>query len=318
MYADEIPVGKAEDLRGKKFGRWTVLYRIKDARRGVWWKCLCDCGNVKNILADRLKDGSSKSCGCLRKEIISQRCTVDLTGQTFGKLTVLYRSNKKYQTDNHVIWHCKCECGKECDISGNNLRTYSALSCGCSRGENISKKKLNNLIGQKFGKLTVLYRNGSGSDKSAIWHCKCDCGNECVVNHRYLRFGETESCGCMHSRGNATILRWLNANHYNFQSEYSFQDLMSKYNNVPYRFDFAIFDDNNNLKCLIEYQGNIHFKTTPNGWNNEKALADCQRRDKIKFDYCQKNNIKLYYITYKEIIEDRLEEIMNEQFTARN
>ena len=54
-------------------------------------------------------------------------------------------------------------------------------------------------------------------------------------------------------------------------------------------------------------------------WMEYRAqVADCQRRDKIKFDYCQQNNIPLYYITYEEIIEDRLEEIMNEQFATNN
>ena len=78
-----------------------------------------------------------------------------------------------------------------------------------------------------------------------------------------------------------------------------------------YKFDFAVFKDNGALDFLIEYQGNIHFKTGT-GWNNEEALKDCQKRDKIKFEYCQEHNIKLYYITYEEIIEDRLEEIFSE------
>lgn len=244
-------------------------------------------------------------------------------GNVYGYLTVIDKAPSK---NGRAMWLCKCKCGNTCEVSGKLLRSGKTKSCGCLKREKTIQRNMErgggDLTGQRFGKLTVIgfeeWLDHGNGHRDRMWRCKCDCGNECVVNHRYLRFGETESCGCMHSRGNATILRWLNANHYNFQSEYSFQDLKSKNNNVPYRFDFAIFDDNNNLKCLIEYQGNIHFKTTPNGWNNEKALADCQRRDKIKFDYCQKNNIKLYYITYKEIIEDRLEEIMNEQFTARN
>ena len=63
------------------------------------------------------------------------------------------------------------------------------------------------------------------------------------------------------------------------------------------------------MYCLIEYQGNIHFETG-SGWNNQAALEDCQKRDKMKYNYCIDKNIKLYYITYKEIIEDRLEEIL--------
>ena len=105
-------------------------------------------------------------------------------------------------------------------------------------------------------------------------------------------------------------MRWLNANHKNYQAEYSFKDFYTTPGNY-YKFDFAVFKDNGALDFLIEYQGNIHFKTGT-GWNNEEALKDCQKRDKIKFKYCQEHNIKLYYITYEEIIEDRLEEIFSE------
>ena len=169
--------------------------------------------------------------------------------------------------------------------------------------------KIKDISGQKFGQLTAIEFVGVENNK-AIWLCKCDCGNECIVNHRYLRSGETESCGCIKSRGNATVMRWLNTNHKKYQAEYSFKDFYTTPGNY-YKFDFAIFKDNETLDFLIEYQGNIHFKTGT-GWNNEKALKDCQKRDKIKYDYCKEHNIKLYYITYEEIIEDRLEEIFSE------
>ena len=248
---------------------------------------------------------------------------IDETGNIYGYLTVIERAPNK---DNRAAWKCKCKCGNECIVVGKYLRNGSTKSCGCLKKEKTIQRNMErgggNLTGQRFGKLTVLgfdtWLDHGNGHRDRMWRCKCDCGNECIVNHRYLRFGDTESCGCMKSRGNATIMRWLDANHYKYKAEYIFKDFVSQYNNVPYKFDFAIFDENNNLKFLIEYQGNIHFETTPGGWNNETQVADCQRRDKIKFDYCQQNNIKLYYITYKEIIEDRLKEIMNEQFASNN
>lgn len=176
------------------------------------------------------------------------------------------------------------------------------------------------LTGQRFGKLTVLgfdswlYHDNGHRDR--MWLCRCDCGNTCIVNHRYLRNGDTESCGCTKSRGNATIMRWLNEHHYKYQAEYGFADLLSS-SKTQYKYDFAVFNENNSLNCLIEYQGNIHFETG-SGWNNQQALEDCQRRDKIKLEYCKKNNIDLFYITYKEIIEDRLEEILSGRIKTNN
>lgn len=57
--------------------------------------------------------------------------------------------------------------------------------------------KLIDITGQKFGRLTVVERAGS-IDGHAAWKCKCECGNETVVNGRYIRFGKTTSCGCFH------------------------------------------------------------------------------------------------------------------------
>lgn len=244
-------------------------------------------------------------------------------GNVYGYLTVIDSAPSK---DNRAMWLCKCKCGNECVVSGKQLRNGHTKSCGCLKKEKTIQRNIErgggDLTGQRFGRLTVLkfeeWLDRNNGHRDRMWRCKCDCGNECVVNHRYLRNGDTESCGCIKSRGNATIMRWLNANHYIYKAEYCFDNLVSEYNNIPYQFDFAIFNNNNNLKCLIEYQGNIHFKPTPGGWNTEAQVADCQRRDKIKYNYCQKNNIPLYYITYKEIIEDRLKEIMNEQFTTNS
>lgn len=52
------------------------------------------------------------------------------------------------------------------------------------------------MIGRKFGRLTVLERHHS-TPKKIYWTCKCDCGNIRVVDGWSLRSGETQSCGCL-------------------------------------------------------------------------------------------------------------------------
>ena len=78
-----------------------------------------------------------------------------------------------------------------------------------------------------------------------------------------------------------------------FIAEYRFPDCKNK-STLP--FDFCIFNNNNSIKCLIEYNGNIHYKAT-GGWFTEEALASMQQRDKIKQDYCIKHNYRLIIIT---------------------
>lgn len=52
------------------------------------------------------------------------------------------------------------------------------------------------LVGQRFGRLTVLERIGSNGGKYVYWRCKCDCGNTVDVATRWLRSGGIVSCGC--------------------------------------------------------------------------------------------------------------------------
>lgn len=75
----------------------------------------------------------------------------DLTGQRFGKLTALYPCN--YKKNSSILWHCKCDCGHECDVDSYNLKSGLTKSCGCitnSIGElNIENILLNNNISYK-------------------------------------------------------------------------------------------------------------------------------------------------------------------------
>jgi hypothetical protein len=60
------------------------------------------------------------------------------------------------------------------------------------------------ITGKKYGRLTVISREGSKHDK-AMWKAKCDCGNTTVVCGRNLRLNRTKSCGCL-SKENASKL----------------------------------------------------------------------------------------------------------------
>ena len=61
---------------------------------------------------------------------------IDITGQKFGKWTVLYKTDKR-NAGGVIYWHCKCECGREKDVLGTSLRQHRSLSCGLHK--NISK-----------------------------------------------------------------------------------------------------------------------------------------------------------------------------------
>ena len=60
---------------------------------------------------------------------------------------------------------------------------------------------IKDLTGQRFGKLTVLYREGSSRDHRPIWICRCDCGNTKAIPSNYLLRGSAVSCGCTRQKG---------------------------------------------------------------------------------------------------------------------
>jgi len=66
-------MGKLIDLTGQKFGRLTVLYRGPNANGGrAQWVCMCDCGNLHTTQSYCLRRGYSRSCGCHRRQLVSE------------------------------------------------------------------------------------------------------------------------------------------------------------------------------------------------------------------------------------------------------
>lgn len=141
----KLPGGR-EDLSNQRFGRLTALYPVEKGKYKYYWHCKCDCGEEKDILTASLKNGSSQSCGCLRKDVTHKRSIIDLTGQKFGKLTVL-RQIPSYEHNwvtEQAVWECQCDCGSIVKAAGADLRSGKMMSCGClkSKGEAIIEQLL--------------------------------------------------------------------------------------------------------------------------------------------------------------------------------
>ena len=69
---------------------------------------------------------------------------IDLTGQRYGRLTVIKYEGTHYSKgfNAHSLWRCKCDCGNEVVVIGNNLRTGNTKSCGCLWSENAKERLL--------------------------------------------------------------------------------------------------------------------------------------------------------------------------------
>lgn len=121
---------------------------------------------------------------------------IDLTGQVFGKLTVLKEGERK---NGKLYWTCQCECGNTISVSTTDFKDGHIKSCGCKTHEIQQKNKMKDIQNKRFGKLIALEPDFEKSKNShgIVWLCKCDCGNNAYVKATQLLQGKTKSCGCL-------------------------------------------------------------------------------------------------------------------------
>lgn len=170
-----------------------------------------------------------------------------------------------------------------------------------------------NLIGQRFGKLTVIKQVASKRGHSC-WLCQCDCGNTKKVCSTELKNGDTLSCGCLRSSfGESAIEHILQENNILYKKEYEFADLVST-NGTPLRFDFVIFSKNKEIVRIVEYDGEQHFlDKTNNFWKND-SLKQRQDRDNQKNNYCYQHDYPIVRIPYWEKNNISLELILGDKY----
>lgn len=137
-----------QDLIGQKFGKLTVE---SSAGTNKWkhrlWECKCDCGNIVIVDTSRLRNGHTKSCGCLHPK------AEDLAGKRFGKLTVVKKIGRKNRSN---YWQCHCDCGNDVNCYQYNLMRGTSTSCGCLRS--YYSKQSRNCHGESTG---ILYKKWS-------------------------------------------------------------------------------------------------------------------------------------------------------------
>lgn len=155
----------------------------------------------------------------------------------------------------------------------------------------VSPVNMNDLTGQRFGRLVALNRDGTVGNGEACWSCKCDCGRTKRVKAYSLRTGLIRSCGCL--RSEKTALRHLQHGDADSVEHIAWMAMIGRC-------------ENNRNTSFAEYGGRGIFVC--NGWRQSYAsfLADIGRRpttghslDRIQVnggytcghcDHCKANN----------------------------
>ena len=162
---------------GQQFGRLTVVEFVNVEKNEAIYRFRCTCGNIIETSLHSVKEGNTKSCGCLKKDYINSYKT-DIIGKKFGHLLV--QSYVGINAYGNSDFKCLCDCGETVIVSRNSLLTKHTQSCGCARYPTVD------LTGKKFNHLTVISFSHSTSHK-VFWNCLCDCGKATVVRGDYLK-----------------------------------------------------------------------------------------------------------------------------------
>lgn len=124
----ESSMGKAIDIKGKRFGFWVAIESAEKNKNGqTQWLCQCECGTKRAVTTNSLRTGNSTSCGC-------NKCP-DLTKEKFEYLLVLNLDIS--QNKDRRYWKCLCSCGKIITATTYQLRNGKITSCGCKSIGNV-------------------------------------------------------------------------------------------------------------------------------------------------------------------------------------
>lgn len=129
------------------------------------------------------------------------------------------------------------------------------------KGQFVKGKNVQDLTGQRFGRLTVVRLSERRSGRKTFWICKCDCGNEKIVRSDIIKSGNTRSCGCLHKE---QAIRNVSKNH---KHKMSYTPLHYRWLNIKDRC-------NNSRNGSYQRYGGRGIKVCEEWNNNFQAFYD--------------------------------------------
>lgn len=121
---------------------------------------------------------------------------MDITGERYGRLTALYRTDIK-KAGSGTYWMFQCDCGNKKVLRANVVRSGKTLSCGCLIKDKhiVVHHEQRNLVGKRFGKLVVVGTAGMAKDGLHYMSLvRCDCGFEQKARDTELVSGRKKMC----------------------------------------------------------------------------------------------------------------------------
>lgn len=278
-------------------------------------KYMCDIHPELGVLYTNMQSivQKQKSCPKCRYGKLSKTCRDSVNFEYIRKefkekgLTLI---SKEYLTSTSPLEYI-CNKHKE---KGIQTVTYDAFkkqpyTCRLCSSEHLSKIKTlsNNDFIQRVKEIhPSISVHSLYNGRNSIIDCSCNiCNYKWKTRAMNLMYETRGGCpNCVGSAGEIRIKNFLEENNIKYVREYTFDDLRGDSNRCL-RFDFAIFDKNENIIMLCEFDGSQHFEpskfnmryTDEESFDNYEKL---KRYDEMKNEYCKSNNIKLLRIPYNK------------------
>ena len=152
---------KITNLQGARFHKLLV----QESLGGGLWRCVCDCGEIRELSGSGLLKRKYVSCGCNKRGHKEE-----LYNRRFGRLVVVSKALPKMMESGRLryTYLCLCDCGKETTVQATSLKSGSTLSCGCLRVDRHREKTVLANSGALRNHILAYYRKGAEL-RNLIW-----------------------------------------------------------------------------------------------------------------------------------------------------
>ena len=285
-------LNKIQEWYGNKVELLSEYYG-KEKRVTICYHCEKHGDTVKEMIAKNVFDRAFNPCKECKKEkkSISTANAHKMTKEDLYNRLVDYCAsfNCKVLENEWIsaktVYHFKCSNPDHpvFESSADSLYAGKHQCPYCSGRRGNFAQQIEKIITDKGGVLLSPYVNNSTNLR-----VKCLKHNhEWSISPVNLLKGKWCNV-CSMSINELTVFDWLTDHNYNIDVQYKFDDLIGE-NGNPYRFDFAILNDDDSLRCLIEIDDETHR-------SHKKCYEDAHKRDRAKDEYCEKNDIALYRV----------------------
>lgn len=193
---------KVEINPGDIYGRYTIIKEVGKNKRGeilVLCECSCPDKTRKVVVFYRLMIGTTKSCGCKKRDFAINMHGEVKIGEKFNKLTILEEAGRNKHGSRMVLCECDCINKTQKILNYRYVRIGHTKSCGCSFIES-HKNRRKDWIGKKIGRLTIVGEIKGLKQRRVIATCECD-GNietkEYSLGSLTRNRKRVNSCGCL-------------------------------------------------------------------------------------------------------------------------